>query len=179
MPKLKVGETLLDFVYYTPFSKEISFSKKVALKEKTAIIFLRYYGCPVCQYDIHQISVNHKSIVGDSGQIFVVLQSEAEKLAQQIGMDSLPFEIICDPYQTLYKQFDIMVANSEEELMTEEEYSQIENELAAYEHGEYEGNELQLPAVFIIDKNMKVLFTHYGTSLVDIPNVKELEELMK
>lgn len=179
MAKAKVGNCLPDFIYDTPFSRGISFAVKAAEKEKTALLFLRYAGCTLCQYEIHQLEVNHKSIVGDDGQLLVVLQSNAENMAQQLQSHSLPFDIICDPDQTLYKQFEIMLANSEEDLMSEEEYAALASELEAYQHGQYEGEELQLPAVFIVNKELKLSYVHYGKSIVDIPDVKELEELFK
>ena len=41
-------------------------------------------------------------------------------------------------------------------------------------HGEYEGNELQLPAMFIIDENNKVIYSHYAEDGADIPRAKEV-----
>ena len=48
-----------------------------------------------------------------------------------------------------------------------------------FKHGEFEGDELQLPAVFVTDKSGKVLFAHYGKTISDTPSPAELLAIMK
>ena len=48
-----------------------------------------------------------------------------------------------------------------------------------FEHGAYEGNELQLPAVFIMDQERKLTYAHYGISVDDVPDPGEFRELLK
>lgn len=45
-------------------------------------------------------------------------------------------------------------------------------------HGEYEGNELQLPAMFIVDGNNKVIYSHYAKDGADIPRAKEVLDMV-
>ena len=45
-----------------------------------------------------------------------------------------------------------------------------------YEHGDYEGNEAQLPAFFAVDGEMNVLEAHYARNLGDMPFAKEVLE---
>ena len=44
------------------------------------------------------------------------------------------------------------------------------------QHGDYEGDELQLPALLITDKDLKVTYVHYGNDITDMPIVDELIE---
>ena len=62
MAKLKTGSLLPEFRYDTPFEKDLAIAHFVSKAEKTAILFLRYYGCPTCQLDMHNISQNYKEI---------------------------------------------------------------------------------------------------------------------
>ena len=117
MAKLKTGCLLPEFRYNTPFEKDLAIAHFVSKAEKTAILFLRYYGCPTCQLDMHNISQNYKEIVGENGQIAVVLQSSPENLKKQMAKDTFPFPIICDPQQELYKQFGIDKAASMMKMM--------------------------------------------------------------
>ena len=111
MPKLTVGATLPDFTFDTPFAQGRTMAQTAAaVSGKTALVFLRYYGCTLCQYDIHQFLVEHEKIAATGGQMLVVLQSDPGKIAAQQGPQALPFDIICDPEQKLYKQFDIQPA---------------------------------------------------------------------
>ena len=111
MPRLHVGEKMPDFTFETPYEKGLTIgetAKKVA--GKTAVVFMRYYGCTMCQYDIHLFKTQHEKIAATGGQMLVVLQSDPVKLAAQVKPGDLPFDIICDPDQKLYQQFDIRPA---------------------------------------------------------------------
>ena len=41
-------------------------------------------------------------------------------------------------------------------------------------HGDYEGNELQLPAMFIVDEDRKISYAHYAKELADMPEIDEV-----
>jgi peroxiredoxin len=46
-------------------------------------------------------------------------------------------------------------------------------------HGKYEGNELKLPALFVVDKNASVLYAHYAKNIADMPTADELLEKLE
>lgn len=180
MAQLKKGSLLPEFRYNTPFENDLVIGNIVSKAAKTAIIFLRYYGCPTCQLDMHNISKNYNEIVGEDGQIVVVLQSSAENLKKLITKDTFPFPIICDPQQELYKQFGINKAASMAKMMDVKSVAKVVKATAkGIKHGEYEGEELQLPAFFIVDKNLEIIHCHYGKSIGDVPTNEELKTLLK
>ena len=161
MPKLTVGATLPDFTFDTPFAQGRTMAQTAAaVQGKTALVFLRYYGCTLCQYDIHQFLVEHAKIAG------------------QQGPEALPFDIICDPEQKLYKEFDIRPAKSKLGMVNLKTIGKL-SKAKAFTHGEYEGDELQLPAVFVVTPDMKLTHVHYGTAAGDVPTPEELAELLK
>lgn len=181
MPRLKEGEYMPEFHYQTPFMSECSVADTVQqVKGKTALIFLRYYGCTLCQYEMHQYARQYEKVKACGGQILVVLQSEPEKLAAQTGREDFPFEIICDPEQKLYKQLEIPAAKSMLKMADVKTVSKMVSAKAGgFKHGEYEGEELQLPAVFIMDQKRYLSYVHYGKSAGDIPDIEELCELLR
>lgn len=180
MARLTVGKRMQDISFSTPFEQGRTLSETVKrVKGKTAIIFLRYYGCPLCQYDIHQFAVSYDRIRKTKGQILVVLQSDPDDMAQQMEKEDLPFDIICDPKQELYRLFEIKPAGSKEELVDEKSKVKIlAAREAGFSHGKYEGEELQLPAIFITDHERKLVYVHYGKSIGDILLPEELAEAM-
>lgn len=74
--RLTVGEVMPNFIYDTPFATGLTLSDTVQKTPKTALLFLRYYGCTLCQYDIHQLAENYHQITDVGGQVIVVLQSD-------------------------------------------------------------------------------------------------------
>lgn len=179
MARLNVGDKMPDITFSTPYEQGRTLSETVSrVKGKTALVFLRYYGCTLCQYNIHVFMTEHEKIAATGGQMLVVLQSDPAKIAGQQGPEALPFDIICDPEQKLYKEFDIRPAKSKLGMVNLKTIGKL-SKAKAFTHGEYEGDELQLPAVFVVTPDMKLTHVHYGTAAGDVPTPEELAELLK
>lgn len=178
--KLNVGSTFPDFGYDTPFSRQESLYS--ALEDRPAIIlFLRYYGCTICQLDMHELSKSYDKILASGGKVFVVLQSDPAALKSTLnGLNPYPFDIICDPDQALYNKFEIKSAASKLGLVGMAAIKKMSGAKALkLEHGAYEGSELQLPAAFGIKPGGTVFYSHYGKNVGDTPSVDEMAELLK
>lgn len=177
MARFTTGMHAPDFSYATPFQTGLTFRETAGKARKTGLVFLRYYGCVLCQYDMHQFAASYERFTAGGGQLLVVLQSAPEHLAEQLRKDSYPFDIICDPQQVLYRMFDIRPAGSRRKLGGE---STLKKRAAAIEagflHGDYEGEELQLPAAFVVTPDLEITYAHYGTSADDVPTPGELLE---
>lgn len=180
MPKLKNGDILPDFTYQTPFADGQTLAAAAQGARRTLLLFLRYYGCTLCQYDLHQLKEHYAELSAGGGQVLVVLQSDPAALAQQLGTpDALPFAIVCDPEQALYRQFGIQPAASKLKMADAGTLAKIAKAQAAgFKHGAYEGNELQLPAAFLLDQDRRVLYAHYGKSAGDLPAMDQMIRLL-
>ena len=53
--RLSVGETMPDFTYATPYDGEKDLYEALGDKPMM-LLFLRYYGCPVCQLDLRMLT---------------------------------------------------------------------------------------------------------------------------
>ena len=180
MPKLETGSIMPDFTYDTPFAKGLTLAQTVKAAPKTALVFLRYFGCTLCQLDLHRLAQQYDTVTANGGQVLVVLQSDPDGIAAQIGPDTFPFAIVCDPEQTLYRQFSIEAAPSKAQLADAKTLLKIAKATASgYKHGAYEGNELQLPAVFVMDAARKLSHVHYGSSAGDVPDPEQLAALLR
>lgn len=176
---LKEGDRLDDFSFSTPFKEGIRLSDYVKNAEKTAIVFLRYFGCTLCQLDIHRFKEGYEAIRKAGGQLLVVLQSSPEVIAEDVKTSALPFEIICDPKAELYLRYNVLPAETVQLLLGSDSMKKIgEARAAGFSHGEYEGSELQLPATFVIDRELVVSYAHYGKSVDDVPTPDTLVSLL-
>lgn len=180
MPRLSAGSTMPDFTYQTAFKDGQKLSDAVRrVPGRTVLQFLRYYGCRMCQLDIITFKEEHDKIRAAGGQLIVVLQSDPKKMNDWTADRDLPFEIICDPEQSLYKQFEIAPAKSKEEMSgPRADAKRARFDELGLVHGEYEGEELQLPATFVLDHDMHVRYARYGTSVDDVPTPDEMVTLM-
>lgn len=180
MAKLNVGEIMPDFTYETPFAKGQTLSETAGRAKKTALLFLRYYGCTLCQYDIHQLQARHGDLTAHGGQVLVVLQSDPRRLAEDLKTpEALPFPLVCDPEGKLYRLLNIEPAAGKAQLADAKVLSKIAKATAAgFRHGAYEGDELQLPAAFVLDPERKLTYVRYAKSAGDMPEMDELVELL-
>ena len=177
--KRKAGDKMPDFIVDTPFRSGVPL-RELTGGRPTAILFLRYYGCTLCQYDIHQLKVQYEKIASQGAKALVVLQSDPAGMAQQLQPGDLPFEIVCDPQQKLYGELDIRPAKDKMELAGGDALGKIAKvKEEGFQHGAYEGEELQLPACFVVDGNLTITYAHYGKNAADIPTVEELAQLVK
>ncbi len=181
MSKIKPGEILDDFSFDTPFEKDKSFYSLLSKStNKTALLFLRYYGCTLCQMDIHNFIKDYDKIKETGSQIIIVLQSKPESISSTTTPSDFPFDIICDPEANLYNKFSINPAPSTLKMVDLKTLGKITKAtIGGFKHGTYEGNEQQLPATFVLDKNAQVLNSKYGTSAGDVPTVEELVKHLK
>ena len=183
MPRLSVGEKMPDFVFRTAYKDEQRVSE--VLKGKTVFWVLRYIGCTVCRYDVHMIAQRYQEFLDRNAQLYVVMQSDPEHVRRDIenSGETLPFEIICDTDQLIYNTLDIRPAASKLKLAGGGLLKLIrkgrEAARAGFAHGDYEGNELQLPAMFIVEEDGTVSYAHYASNIADMPAVDEVLKLLE
>jgi peroxiredoxin len=180
MAKITAGDHIPDFHFSTPFRSDVILSEAVA-ENMTALIFLRYYGCPLCQFDMTSYAESYDRVLAAGGKLFIVLQSDPQQLSQELGSETaFPFEIICDPQQELYHQFAINPAASKAKMIGPKTLVKIARvQAGGYKHGRSEGEELQLPAVFVMTPDLLVTYAHYGKTVDDVPGTDELPGLLK
>lgn len=167
----------IDFTFNTHNETGLKLSEEVKKAKTTFLIFLRYYGCTSCQIDLMDLSKVYDQFLAKDAQILVVLQSKPEILAKGIDAQNIPFKLISDPEQKLYPLYKVEAAADRDgmrEGMTEEMTAKFMAKMArgkeaGLEHGEYEGNEYQLPGYFIIDAEMNLLGEHLAKNLADMP----------
>ncbi len=182
MPRLSVGEKMPDFTFRTAYKDNQKISD--VLKGKTVFWVLRYIGCTVCRYDVHVIAQRYQEFLDRNAQVYVVMQSDPEHVRKDLesSQEKLPFEIICDSDQLIYNTLDIKPAASKLKLAGGSLMKLVqkgrEAGKAGFAHGDYEGNELQLPAMFIVEEDGTVSYARYAKNIVDMPTVDEVLKLL-
>ena len=178
--KLTVGMTMPDFTVNTDKRDNVKLSE--AIGEKNIFWVIRYIGCTVCRYDVHVLTQRYQEIADKGYKLFVVMQSDTDHVRRELAQQETPFEIICDNTFDIYNTLEIAPAASREELVGDAIEKLKEKggkaRAAGFAHGDYEGNELQLPALFMTDKDLKVCYAHYGKNIMDMPTVDELIEMI-
>lgn len=176
--KLVKGTKMPDFTYLSPYAEGDQSFEAFANGKKTFVVFLRYYGCTVCRLDLHLYAQRMKEFADKDCQLMVVLQSDPNLVKDEAPLGTFPFEIACDPAQAVYKKFDIEPAKSMLAMIGGGLFKAVKKMKAAkafgFEHGEYEGNEQQLPAMVLVNENGIITYSHYAKNLVDMPGIDDM-----
>ena len=173
MPKVKAGDRAVNFTFDTLDSPEQDFFK--ATEGKTALLFLlRYYGCTGCQLEIRKIFEDAPKFKEAGAEVYVALQSEAETIKAELAGRDIPFTIIVDPRQKLYATYAVGSRDPSVERTEAHKAKIAQAKALGLTHGKYEGNEYQLPAVFIFSPDHKVSYAYYGQESSDVPEHSEL-----
>lgn len=170
-----------DFRYCTAYSEGLALSDTLQKANKTFLLFSRYMGCPLCQVDMLELCEEYSRFMEKKAQILVVLQSSPETIRSQTVLREPPFEIICDPQGVLYELYHVKSAPSTLKMIKpgKKLFHKV-GKLLKYKlkHGAYEGNEQQLPAIFLLDQDRNILYSHHAAHLTDLPNVEEMLSLL-
>lgn len=171
--KLPIAKKAPDFTFKTPWDREANFYD-AAGRHPAVLIFLRYYGCPVCRMEMAKI----KQTIGLAGQkgarVFVVLQSAPETIASLIGKEDFPFTIICDPQGKIFNLYGVEAGGFFKYLHPAGLIAAIRAVSRGFRHGRFEGKETQLPAAFAMTVDRIIRYGHYGENIGDIPALEKI-----
>lgn len=177
MAKLKVGDKFPNFKVDTAFENGLTIEQIVDGKP-TMFMILRYIGCTVCRYDVHMLTQRYNEFKDKGVNVVVVMQSTPDKVQRDLAGDTLPFYLICDSQQEIYKALDILPAADMRALvggdMAGLQAKSAAAAAAGFKHGDYEGNEQQLPAFFYVDGDLTVKEAHYAKTIVDMPTIDDM-----
>jgi peroxiredoxin len=174
MNRLQKGSFAPNFHYQTHFDTE---SKEYFIEsqdKKSILFFLRYVGCLVCQLDIKRINDNLSSFRNKNTEVFVVLQSTNESIETYMELQQIDFKIVSDTFSKIYNSYAVKKGNLFQFLSPKSIPKVIKSMKYGFRHGKFEGEETQLPAVFIVDENHKITYCYYGKSISDLPSIDVL-----
>ena len=171
--KLNTGDKAPDFRFITPWDEETNFYDAVG-NNPVVLIFLRYYGCPVCQMEMAKIKQDIDLVRKKGGRVFVALQSPPETLASLTNREDWPFTIISDPQGKIFQLYGVEAGGIIKYLHPAGLIAAIKAVRQGFRHGKFEGKETQLPAAFSMTADKVLKYTHYGENISDIPSLAKL-----
>ena len=182
MGRISVGEKMPDFCFNTGFENNKHLSDY--LQGKTVLWVLRYIGCTTCRYEAHLINQRYGEFTAKNAKVLMVMQSDQEHIQKDLDQygEKFAFDIVCDPEMKIYKELEILPGTSKEAMRGPHPEKLMEKiakiREAGFVHGDYEGDELQLPAMFILDEEGTVVYAHYAEYGSDMPSIDEVLEML-
>lgn len=170
--RVRPGRQAPAFTAETREGESVSSADLFARRERTLLCFLRYAGCTVCQYDVRELARLNGELERRGIATAVVMQSSRENA---MGLGELPFPILCDPEGTLYRRYSVAPAVELKSLITPQAMERVEAASGlGLRHGAYEGEEKQLPALFVLDGQGMAQYASYPRDIDIGPSLEEI-----
>ncbi len=180
MSRIKAGDKMPNLTLNTDLRDEVHLYD--LLKGKTVFWVLRYIGCPTCRLDVALISARYREFLDKNAQVYVVMMSDQFHIRRDLEGVDIPFEFICDPGRTFYNTLGIEPAESKEARWGEHpELIRAKGARAremGFVHGDFEGDEQQLPAMFIVEEDGTASYVHYAKTGMDMPEIDEVLNML-
>ena len=171
--RLIIGNQARDFKFSTPWGGETTFYEASG-DQPAIIIFLRYWGCPICRMAIAGIKKKFDLVRRKGVQLFVVLQSAPQTVVSESNPDDFPFTVICDPEGKIFQLYGAQAGGVMRYLHPAGLLAAGLAVIKGFKHGKFEGKETQLPAAFAMKGDKIIKYAHYGKNIADLPKLSEM-----
>jgi peroxiredoxin len=163
---LKVGDTAPGFAVRDWHGNDVRLADLLPAGP-VVLVFLRYTGCPLCQFWIANLAAAHDRFVRAGARVAVVVESPAESVCAFAEARAIPFTVLPDPARVLYSAYGVNKGGIAAALRYSVVRDVVRARIAGYKHGKYEGTETQVPADFVIGTDGRLIHVHYGKHVAD------------
>ena len=167
--KIKVGDDAPKFKLESFNAGTIDLEQLIG-SQKIVLIFSRYFGCPICQLDLADLLKQAIEIEKKGAKLLYITQSGEGIAKKVIEEKKITFPVIQSSKDDLYAQYGLGKFSAAALAKVLGKGKQAKK--AGYEHGEYEGYEMQCPGQYVIDTDGKIV--HAKMDWLDIPSILEV-----
>lgn len=172
--QFKQGDKLPELALAPVFGDSIKTSE---LKGKKILItFNRYVSCPLCNFRTHELLSVYDTLKKNNLVIISVYESTKESLKEYTTREQVPFIMIADPEEKLYKLFKVQKSWWKSFIGLFSDYRRKHSEgkkLFKSKH-KRDGNLNRIGADFLIDENGTIQTAYYGKFVGDHLPVEEI-----
>jgi thioredoxin-dependent peroxiredoxin len=146
--------------------------------KKILLVFFRFAGCPVCNFQMHTLVENYPSLQKQNIEVIAVFESKNETLATYSNDTKISFAVIGDPKLHLYKKYgvDKSFFGVVRTLKYKESKQKMKDGDKMFNGKEYkkDGSMTRMTADFIINPDQTIQKAHYGKFIGDHLPVTEV-----
>lgn len=163
-PKDLTGAVIDRFSYDTPEQAQADFYTLCDADKPLILVFLPNFGHPISRVYLTRYMDSLSNLV--SGRLACVVRSNPENIASKLETP-YPFPLICDEVGALYEYFGVQSTSSR--MAWSFTAARIFREAIKQGYQMEKGAAQLLPLTLVVGRGGKVLFSHYGESLTDLP----------
>ena len=169
------GVAAPNFTYESISGESVDFHRKAG-RRRSVLFFLRYAGCPICRLKLREIYLDYEKFNSAGLDVYVVLQSVPASAKEALAGSDLPIVIICDPGGKIFRLYGVAAGNIFQYIAPPVLIKAFRASRLGIRHGRKEGEEMQLPAVFILEEDGTIGYAYYGRNIGDVPDTGAILE---
>ena len=178
--KLKYGNKLTGISLSPVFGDSIRTSDLRG--KKILITFNRYVSCPLCNFRTHELLSVYDTLKKNNLVIISIYESKKETLTEYTKQEDIPFIMIADPQEILYRQFKVQKSWWKSFIGLFNHYKEKHSAGKKLFKSTYkrDGHLNLIGADFLIDENSIVQIAYYGKFAGDhLPVVEIVKWVLK
>jgi peroxiredoxin len=166
---LQVNDMAPDFTAMDQNGNKINL-KEVLEKGPAVVVFYRGQWCPYCNQQLKKLE-DSMSLVSEKGATIIAISPEtAENISKTVEKTKATYPILHDEGMTIMKNYDVAFAVDEK---TIEKYKGYGIDFIR-SNGAANGANLPVPALYIINKEGKIIFRHFDKNYAKRVSVAEV-----
>jgi peroxiredoxin len=159
------------------FSAKDQGGKTISLKEqlsKGAVVLVFYRGqwCPYCNRQLKKLEDSLSLITGKGASLIAVTPEKPESISETIEKTKATYPILFDDGLKIMKSYDVAFAVDEKTIESYKKYGIDFTKV----NGETNGANLPVPAIYIINKEGRIVFRHFDKNYTKRASVAEILE---
>jgi peroxiredoxin len=140
-------------------------------KGRVVLVFYRGYWCPYCNKELSRLQDSLQLILDKGAFVIAVTPEKPENISKTVEQTKASYPVIYDEGLKIMKAYEVAFEVPENTL-TRYRNANIDIEKNNGENGKW----LPVPAVYIIDKDSRILFRFFETDYKKRPSVAQLLE---
>jgi len=140
-------------------------------KGRVVLLFYRGYWCPYCNKELSHLQDSLQLIVAKGASVIAITPEKPENVLKTAEQTKASFPLIYDEGLKIMKAYDVAF-EVQENVVTRYRNAGIDIEKNNGSNGKY----LPVPAVYIIDKDSRIIFRYFETDYKKRPSVAQLLE---
>ncbi|HEY0751488.1 MAG TPA: peroxiredoxin-like family protein [Chitinophagaceae bacterium] len=168
---LSVNEQAPDFSVTDQNGKSIHLKEQLK-KGPVVLVFYRGFWCPYCNQHLKKLEDSLTLINSKGATLLTITPEQEEGVAKTIEKTKATYSIISDSNLAIMKAYDVAFAVSETTQVKYKEYGIDFNMI----NGPGNGTNLPVPAIYIINKDGKIIYRHFNKNYTQRASVAEILE---
>ncbi|MEO8171769.1 MAG: peroxiredoxin-like family protein [Sediminibacterium sp.] len=168
---LNLNDKAPDFTATDQSGKNISLSNELK-KGSVVLVFYRGQWCPYCNRALKQLEDSLLQIKAKGGSVVTITPEMQESIVKTVGKTKASFPILHDEGLKIMKAYDVAFKVDDKTVASYQKYGIDFNQA----NGEANGANLPVPAVYVINKEGKIVYRYFDTDYRKRSSVKDILE---